>query len=64
MGKADFDLYKQNAVANPNCNMQIVGNPLQQISGAWPYMAAFGPPFCTSLVEATLSALIVGASYR
>ena len=58
VSKADYDLYSNNAYANPDCNLQIVGPTLLQINGAWTFAASFSPPYCTSVMEATLSALI------
>ena len=56
--KADYDLYSNNAYANPDCNLQISGPTLLQINGAWPFVAAFSPPYCTSVMETTISAII------
>ena len=58
VAKADYDLYSNNAYANPDCNLQVVGPTLLQINGAWPLAASFSQPYCTSVMEATLSALI------
>jgi hypothetical protein len=39
--------------------VQVI-DTLQTFSGAWVYKLSLGAPYCTSLLEATLSALITG----
>lgn len=59
IGRSDLDIYSQIAASNPGCNLLVAGDPLVSIAGAWPYAVDFSK-YCTSLVEATMSAIIVG----
>jgi hypothetical protein len=57
--RSDWDVASQTTAVDGVCSLVNVGPVVQKLSGSWPYMVDYSNK-CTSLVEATISELLVG----
>ena len=56
---SDWNVAAQDSAVNAACNLVTVGPVVQKLSGSWLYLTDYSNK-CTSLVEATISDLLVG----